>query len=610
MRGIRNVPVHYEVPVWKVHQGDNAEKREQPLTGVEVRESLGGVTLSDWMKQYAAHHKHGTAFAGIEDVKFWFLLAKLLTEALRPLHDERIVHGDLCPRNIVVRRTMPEGELVRPSMNEQQCFERAFFEERKNFEIFFLETHAAPPRVYCLAATPVDKSGEIVDAGTFRRKYDSPLIRYKNHPDDRRLVRDDNAAQWFAPTDIFSLGILLFELAFGWKAELGPFVEEDHIRLKVEGANSQQVGPEWFRIRGYEARKGNRQLKNALLTAGSAALAFRVKSGSQLGIGGESGAALLRMSEIILACLRSHTDRAVSDLQVLDTVRRQFDPGDSGVWLRWKPEDARPFQEDAANHALREVEERFNRFVEESLNGLPAIVRNLARGRGARFIYQLDSLIGVRQSAYFLQVRERSAMVDAMVNVINHLDPPERTDALLTPAFFRKENLGLYGRLTAALQLAALREVTVDWIILVNELHLTISSVQDILQRQREAYGWLCKFGGTSDSNYGVSYAIASPQEYEDVLRNQQTSIFLHVQPEATKDGKSQLQRLLIAPDYHGEYGTVAALRLWPHVEWETGPVDPSRSIRREAQHKRRLKLEETMVKFRRRKISVHSFHL
>jgi len=63
----------------------------------------------------------------------------------------------------------------------------------------------------------------------------------------------------------------------------------------------------------------------------------------------------------------------------------------------------------------------------------------------------------------------------------------------------------------------------------------------------------------------------------------------------------------MIAPDYHGEFGTVAALRIWPKVKPK---ASGERTLRAEAQTKRWQKLEEALNKFRSRKISIHSYHL
>jgi hypothetical protein len=638
IKGILNVPEHYEVTV-SVESADGQGLREMNLSGAEVRESLGGINLSNWMKEYARRNGQGDRFAGIADPELWFLMAKAFIKALRPLHAERIVHGDLCPRNIVIR-SMGSTEDY-DAEKHGDWLTKQFFNETgpgtDKCEIFFIETHGTAPQKFHVKEIKKSEdngNGEPLHQGTFRRKYDSPLIRYvMRKRGSLYLEREDTTEHWFAPTDIFSLGILLFELAFGSEAKLGPFVTEHTVHCWLPKKNEQEKSKpdlELFLIDHYAAQQQIRNLKKSLLRIGKEALARRTGIPDNSGTTKVANAKfLLRASEIIMACLRSHMDvTTVDDLGELERVRRQFDPCEATELETWDLTDADPFDWKAAHQALEAIDTQLEAFVKTRLRGIPAIVRNHVRERCNHFSRQVHRLVGDQELAQFLQERDRSSMIDALVRMINQLEPQDRlvengkppakngkhkdkTEALLTPAFFLGDNLNYYGRLTCALQLAALRNVEVNWIILLSEPDLASFPVQQILFWQREAYRFLCGLLGSNECNYGVSYAIASKSEYENVLKNHLTSIFLYTQPERNEEQT----RLLIAPDYHGERGAVAALRIWPEVEFaDTSPVetplDGRRLIRSRAQGERRDKLIEAFHGFTERKISVCSYHL
>ena len=525
LKPVTTVPKYY----------DNLEftSERNDIETLYAREYIDGPTLWEWMTCYAAS-KHSAsagrnAFLGVQELGTWFYLARMLGEALRHLHDERLVHGDLRPDNIVLKRESSK-------VSDQEVL------ELKNVSIRFLNAEADVPDSYA--------SGEITGTGTFRRKYDSPLIRYKKESADSPFQVMPTNVQWYAPPDIFSMGMILFELACGWNVDFGPFVEEERVSMQA-AVRDNPSAPIWFQVKGFETTKSNRKMKNDVLDAywqnsGHRALPDR-------------GEKIIRMSEVILACLRSHTDRAVADLQTIYSIRRAFDISDDGVAGDLPSVAVNSFDRDTAYSAFLEVERRFEQFLRSDLSDLPAIVRELIAEQGGRFTYQVRQIIGHNRASRFLQIRERAAVVDAMVTILNRLKCGDESTALLTPTFFRKVNLGFYGRLTSALQLAALRGVQINWIILASENQLHNHETAEVLYHQREASRWLCKFGCKDAKAYGVYYAVAEVEDYNRILRNQLTSIFITI-----RSNRATEQEIFIAPDYHGEAGAVASIRIWP----------------------------------------------
>jgi hypothetical protein len=128
--------------------------------------------------------------------------------------------------------------------------------------------------------------------------------------------------------------------------------------------------------------------------------------------------------------------------------------------------------------------------------------------------------------------------------------------------------MGSYGRLTSALQLAALRQVQIDWIIAVNSEILQDRNVAQLLQQQRAAAQFLRN--ADADVTYGVYYVVVDQENEKRILRDHLSSICImkrKLQESDRVDGNVQDPddvSLLVAPDYHGEFGKLAALRIWP----------------------------------------------
>jgi serine/threonine protein kinase len=68
-----------------------------------AQEYVEGLSLAAWCESH-----YGPAFEGIKDSEQWFKLSRKLIEVLGWIHQERVVHGDLWPPNIIIRKTDSE----------------------------------------------------------------------------------------------------------------------------------------------------------------------------------------------------------------------------------------------------------------------------------------------------------------------------------------------------------------------------------------------------------------------------------------------------------------------------------------------------------------------
>ncbi|HEY0785633.1 MAG TPA: hypothetical protein VGD62_07155 [Acidobacteriaceae bacterium] len=539
MRGLSEVP---QLRSAEVRFGESGAALGN---GVLLLDFVHGMLLSEWMRRYEAalptdqRHPQGV-FQGIRELPLWFRLASKLIGVLVPVHNERLVHGDLRPRNITFELPATGGG---SPLNPTEIVETA--------TIRLLNTQDESPRLYpadgTCAIRAFDPAIPGSGTGTFRRRYDSPLRLFEEQTGKGVFVARETNAQWFAPTDIFSLGIILFELACGTSAELGPFLTEHRLQA-AQGAGTGQNGPVWYKVGSYEVRQTNRQLKTSLLKAWK-----RRMEQLDLPQTAETRTAILRMSEVILACLRSHTDAHVADLLSIQSICEEFDPQAIAARRRQLAHT-----EAAVSPPDPAVKERVQKFFAEESAGLSLAMRHLVLRRGNRLAEQMKDLMR-SPGERFLRVNARPAIVDTIVTLLLQMRPPDSCCALLTATFFSDRNLGVYGRVVSALQLAALAGVKVEWNILIKERNLQSREVAEVLHWQKVAACYVEPAPTASDSGrYGVHYTVVSSGQYDEVLRKQLTSIVL-----CTQQGSAH-HEILIAPDYHGEGGEIAALRIWP----------------------------------------------
>jgi serine/threonine protein kinase len=543
VRNLRDTPEARRVV--RIERGSGDEKPPDLTKYTVVRRYIDGVLLSDWMESYEKAANRGKEkFSGILDPKHWFKMTRLLVRALIPIHDVRLVHGDLRPRSIILKG--PIGDWLGDELKD-----------RTSDEVILLDTEDDTPPVY---------PSNSAQTGTFRRKYDSPLKLFEKRGASTPYRFVETTAPWFAPTDLFSLAMILFELACGSEAKLTPFLDE----VRVE----ESTGPIWFKVGSYRARKTNAQLRKSVLDA----VAKCVDADTAL-----------RMTEVILACLRTHTDASAADLRAIEWIIDEFDP-----FLEREPVEA-----GACETTLRVA---FHNYVTAKLKNLPSCVESLIIRRGERSISQMSDMENERYLR-FVRVFGRGQIMDALVTLLLSLGRGERCQALLTPDFFSEKNVGRLGKVTTALQLAALRGVKIEWIVAVHEEHLYGPEVAPVLQAHKmadeyvkDARSQALKNGSRAVAeaieDYGISYSVAMKHEWVDLLKNQRTSIVIPQPSREGEPGEEHNYGILIAPDYHGDSGQIAALRIWP-----------------ESKGSRHVLLNKTFKEFEKRKMGIGMYN-
>ncbi len=148
----------------------------------------------------------------------------------------------------------------------------------------------------------------------------------------------------------------------------------------------------------------------------------------------------------------------------------------------------------------------------------------------------------------------RAHHVDIMITALRSLNAGDICKAVTTTTFFFDGNMGPFGRITSALHLASLRGVEIDWILVVNEKGLRDRRVSEVLEAQRQGAR---EMEGRGD--FKMRFAVVPSQEYDEILQGKLTFIDMG-------DRKNPAARVIIAPDYRGESGSIAVLRLWSHT--------------------------------------------
>lgn len=136
-----------------------------------VQQYIQGRPLEEWC---IAHYGNGNhTFSGITDENVWFEIAKKLTQRIGLVHEQRVVHGDIWPPNIMMQEK-ENGAEIDPVLID---FGQAWFVERDFF---------------------------VLSAGDPSYPYYAP-------------ERTVDGGIWREPADIFSLGGVFYYLATGQK---------------------------------------------------------------------------------------------------------------------------------------------------------------------------------------------------------------------------------------------------------------------------------------------------------------------------------------------------------------------------------------------------------
>ncbi len=354
------------------------------------------------------------------------------------------------------------------------------------------------------------KLNDIPIEGVFRRKYDSPFKLFVKSTSAGKAKIRNARADWYAPADVFSLGAILLELACGSDQFIEPFLCE------------QAVGDDgtWHQILGYEQQQSDRQLKKFVLKALKKSHARSPFST------GDSG--ILQVAEIIMACCRTQPETQASDLRSVLIIIDQFDPHPP------------PPLDPKANVALS--------CLANEISDFPAPISAVMHRRIQLLERDLHDL---RRHNLLRISGSRAHHIDVLVTVARSLGEGDVCRGLTTPTFFFAPNMGPYGRVISALHLASLRGALIDWILVVDERGLRDRRVAEVLEAQQQGLDEL-----PPRENFRMQFVVVPPSEYQEVLQKKLTFI------EAGPTGAIS-KRILIAPDYRGEGGTISVLRFW-----------------------------------------------
>lgn len=133
-----------------------------------VQDYIAGLSLKKYCGTLAKRSENGSpsVFTGLKDPKLWFALAKKLVWIVSLVHQERIVHADIWPPNIIIR---PNGEPVLIDFGQSWLAER------------------------------IHQTGE-------------DRIRYAYYAPERQI---DELRTWYAPVDVYAISGVLHYLATG-----------------------------------------------------------------------------------------------------------------------------------------------------------------------------------------------------------------------------------------------------------------------------------------------------------------------------------------------------------------------------------------------------------
>lgn len=464
-----------------------------------VQRFINGITLAIWCRDRFGEPSGGEVgpiFKGIKDDKAWFEIASKILHLVKLIHDQRIVHGDLWPPNIMIRSDEVAGVL-----NESPVI--------IDFGRAWLLDHEFHQR-------GEDKK---------RFPYYAPELWYKEKK------------TWYAPADIYSLGGILYYLATG----------------------EQPPSP----------YRGN--LSYAILdNLDENELKRRTKSNTEL------------KTEIVNQMIDRNLDLYTKNPGIADVIH---------YCLRTRIEERAPHA-----NAVLEVIKLFATAFSSQINVAPSI--ELSQSGGAELIAYSKNLTQilsqiknplfrslVAHGAEKLQAHivnagtrlfdiygEREEIVNGLLTCLATLQHGDQVFALTTPIFWRRHNFGANGRFLTMLKLAALKGVSVRWVLLISKADMKSPSVKTIMQSQSNALIELAsntyrfaKYPSivTTDRElngvgYYVGYCLEQDSEYENYIRQAKTFICMNKRIDTTSNFT------LFAPAYseRGD-GQISIIRCW-----------------------------------------------
>ncbi len=503
-----------------------------------VREFVPGFTLREWCRHWvAAEDEAAKKFSGLQEVRDWFSVAAAIAESLRSIHRGRIVHGYISPDNIIVRI---EDESTLEITSEQ--VRRVGLPGAQ--DIFFANTEQ-------FSLPPTGAGGD----NMLRRLYDAP-----------EKWRPSVESEWYSPTDVFSLGMVLLFLAIGDDIEILA-CKELSVFDKMD-KDHQSTG--WYQIEKYAKYRMRHELARQLLNAirqHSFSLDHEALDDDRRRL-----EIAIRISCVIMDCIEPEIQYRAPTLRgVLRQMRffapvfpvqalaenEQLEAATSATIERlqeiWKTGDL-----------LKRLQHAKARFLSPAACAdLPPSLAAVVTTRLSLLLSDLDDVGKLRiaedksgQQQRSLRITAgREHLVETMLVTLSRLERGDECEALLTPTFWFDENMGEFGRVLRMLELAVLAGAKLKWILIVNPARLQQPRVREVLRYQGELSKEMEKAMPELIDDPPLQYTVLHDELFYRISREQLT----HIRLPDTKNKRP----LTIALNYAGDGQKLNTLRLW-----------------------------------------------
>ena len=434
-----------------------------------VQRFIDGNTLTNWCRDRFGEPsggESGLSFLGIKSDTAWFEIAGKILNLVKLVHDQRIVHGDLWPPNIMIRTDAVDGV-----------------------------TSDSPVIIDFGRAWLLDHEFHQRGEDKKRFPYYAPELWFKEKK------------TWYAPADIYSLGGILYYLATG---EQPPSPHRGNLSYEVlNNLDESELK---------KRTKSNTELKTEIVSK-------MIFNNLELYTKNPG------VADIIHYCLRTRIEERAPHANAVLEVMKLF-----GTAFNEQVNVAQPIETSHSNETELLI---YTKVLSELL---PQIKNPLFRSLVAHSSEKLKAHIVNAGTRLFDIYGEREEIVNGLLTCLATLQEGDQVFALTTPIFWRRHNFGANGRFSTMLKLAALKGVSVRWVLLASKGDMKSSSVKVIMQAQSNALielaGNTYRFAKyppvqTIDKNlngngYYVGFCLEQDSEYENYIRHAKTFICIN----------------------------------------------------------------------------------